>query len=195
MCGWIGTVSSIIMCLRRLVVQDLLFDNAIAVDTPPFSLAFLRVAYSETIFLTVLLGSNLSANRNNGVFSNLDDFKKQLVKTILGTLTFLFLATTSFYVVEGLGDPPLLRSAFRTGEWIGEWHIFSAMYWSVVTMTTVGFGDMYPTTQYGECVLKSVLKMMFWNCTIKIFLHVKILQYISKLMVALFFFLFFSDFF
>jgi hypothetical protein len=106
--------------------------------------------------LTVLLGSTLSSG-NSGVFSNLDDFKKQLVKTVLGTLTFLFLSTTSFYVVEGLGDPPILRSAFRSGEWIGEWHIFSAMYWSVVTMTTVGFGDMYPTTQYGKILAMFVI--------------------------------------
>ena len=43
------------------------------------------------------------------------------------------------------------------GVWVGEWHLFSAMYWSVVTMTTVGYGDMYPSTIAGKSLAVLVI--------------------------------------
>jgi hypothetical protein len=181
-CGWIGTFSSLIMCCRRLLVQQ-------ETDfTPPISFAILRIAYVEKLFLTFLLDTG-----PRSFFHFQDNLKKQMIKTLLGTFTFLFLAATSFYITEGLGDPPTLRkflvivifsifleifkilkrqisplflniffilkgTAFRSnGDWIGEWHIFSAMYWSVVTMTTVGFGDMYPSTVYGKALAMCVI--------------------------------------
>ena len=146
--GWVGTLSSLIMCVRTLFVE-LKDHNDV---TPPFSLAFIRLAYAEDMLLTIVLDPS-----SRGFSLHLDDLQKQAIKTALGTMTFLFLATTSFYITEGLGDPPTLRTAFQSGVWVGEWHLFSAMYWSVVTMTTVGYGDMYPSTIAGKSLAVLVI--------------------------------------
>ena len=38
--------------------------------------------------------------------------------------------------------------------------IFTTMWWCVVTMTTVGYGDLYPTTPVGQIIATIT---MFWG--------------------------------
>ena len=106
--GWLGTMSSMVMCGRRLILQ-----NNVGANTPPFSIGFLRVLYVEKLLRELLLGSKTSGSNNSGV-GILDDFTKQMITTLLGTLSFMFVASTAFYTFEGLGDPPMLKASFRT---------------------------------------------------------------------------------
>lgn len=51
-----------------------------------------------------------------------------------------------------LGLPPLLIALGTLGVYVCEWHLslFDALYLSVITLTTIGFGDVVPTTVPGK---------------------------------------------
>ena len=56
-----------------------------------------------------------------------------------GIATVLLIASsTLLYIVEGQGQPETYGSIPR------------AMWWSVATLTTVGYGDVYPMTAIGR---------------------------------------------
>ncbi len=65
--------------------------------------------------------------------------RKIRLVTCVVTITILF-AGVSMYHLEGPAHP----DTFGT--------MWGAIWWSVVTMTTVGYGDMSPTTFPGQCV-------------------------------------------
>lgn len=62
----------------------------------------------------------------------------QLGVSLLGGLILLLISATCLYVVES-GDQP---EAFGS--------IPRAMWWSIATLTTVGYGDVYPVTAIGK---------------------------------------------
>lgn len=61
------------------------------------------------------------------------------VLAIISIMT-VFMASTIMFIVEGLGDNPNLNT------------FFDAVYWSIVTMATLGYGDIVPTTPEGRVV-------------------------------------------
>ncbi|MBU1247098.1 MAG: ion transporter [Proteobacteria bacterium] len=71
-------------------------------------------------------------------------FDTPFAKLILAVMLLLFTSTLGFYFFELKGN--------------GEAGIFSALWWAVVTMTTVGYGDLYPVTLAGR--LMGVLVMV-----------------------------------
>ena len=61
--------------------------------------------------------------------------------TLLVMFAFMvFFAATSLYIFEGAGENPKLES------------FFDAIYWSVITITTVGYGDISPQTTEGQFI-------------------------------------------
>ncbi len=52
----------------------------------------------------------------------------------------IMMASTVMYTVEGLGDNPNLNT------------FFDSIYWAIVTMATVGYGDIVPETGIGKLV-------------------------------------------
>lgn len=55
-------------------------------------------------------------------------------------LALVLVSATAMYLVEGEGQPALFGSIPR------------ALWWSMITMTTVGYGDSYPITPLGKAV-------------------------------------------
>lgn len=66
------------------------------------------------------------------------DLKEELLLFTIATMFLLFIASAGIYFFEHDAQP----DKFRT--------IFDAMWWSVATLTTVGYGDTYPITAGGK---------------------------------------------
>ncbi|MCZ7662877.1 MAG: potassium channel family protein [Thermoleophilia bacterium] len=73
--------------------------------------------------------------------------KEELVVTLCAVLFLLFLASSFIYYVEHEAQPEAFSS------------IPAAMWWGVATLTTVGYGDVYPVTVAGK-VLGAIVAML-----------------------------------
>lgn len=62
----------------------------------------------------------------------------ELTLTLLAACLVLLVSSTALYLVEGPAQPEQFGSIPR------------ALWWSVVTLTTVGYGDVYPSTPFGK---------------------------------------------
>lgn len=76
----------------------------------------------------------------NSLFVVFKDKRFELLVLVIISLFVLFMASTVMFFIEGLGDNPNLNT------------IFDAAYWAMVTMATVGYGDIVPTTTVGRAV-------------------------------------------
>lgn len=94
------------------------------------------------------------ANSVSSLFSVFKEKKFELM--VLVTLsTFVILASSSImYIFEGLGDNPNLNT------------FFDAVYWTAVTMSTLGYGDIVPTTVPGRIV---TMLLMAGGLTVVVF--------------------------
>jgi voltage-gated potassium channel len=75
------------------------------------------------------------------------DAGHQLLATFAVASMLLFVAATLLYAIEGEIQPEAFGSIPR------------AMWWAVVTLTTVGYGDVYPHTPLGKAVAGCVAVM------------------------------------
>ncbi|MCB1695184.1 MAG: ion transporter [Halioglobus sp.] len=64
--------------------------------------------------------------------------KEELIIFSLATLIFIFLSAVGIYYFEHAAQPDVYRS------------IFDSLWWAVTSLTTVGYGDMYPVTAGGK---------------------------------------------
>jgi voltage-gated potassium channel len=64
--------------------------------------------------------------------------KRELFLFTLATLMLLYFSSIGIYYFENKAQPEVFAS------------IFDAMWWSVATLTTVGYGDVYPITNGGK---------------------------------------------
>jgi len=71
--------------------------------------------------------------------------KEELVLFTIASLVMLYLAAVGIYHFEHNAQPEVFRS------------IFDSLWWAVATLTTVGYGDIYPITVAGRlftfCIL------------------------------------------
>jgi len=63
---------------------------------------------------------------------------KELISSITVVLTLLIFASALMYNIEHKAQPEVFRS------------MFDAMWWATATLTTVGYGDIYPITALGK---------------------------------------------
>ena len=73
------------------------------------------------------------------------EIKEELVLFLIATALMLFLSSVGIYYFENEAQPEHFAS------------IFHCMWWSTVTMTTVGYGDVYPITVGGKVFTAVVL--------------------------------------
>ncbi|WP_235299129.1 ion transporter [Portibacter marinus] len=73
--------------------------------------------------------------------------KEKLFITIFMTAILLVLASALVFTVEHEGQP----EAFP--------NIYSSMWWAIATLTTVGYGDVYPTTAMGK-ILAGIIALL-----------------------------------
>ncbi len=64
--------------------------------------------------------------------------REELIIFTVGTLIFLYLAAVGIYYFENTAQPDKFRS------------IFDSLWWAVTSLTTVGYGDIYPVTVGGR---------------------------------------------
>ena len=67
-----------------------------------------------------------------------NSIKRELFLFTLATLMLLYFSSIGIYYFENEAQPEVFAS------------IFDAMWWSVATLTTVGYGDVYPITSGGK---------------------------------------------
>ncbi len=102
----------------------------------PIDLRFLRALRFFRLFRIFKVGRYSRAFRTFGnVFK---EKKEELFVAIFTVLILLVIASSLMYFVENEAQPNVFSS------------IPSAMWWGVATLTTVGYGDVYPVTPMGK---------------------------------------------
>ena len=104
----------------------------------PFDLRFLRIVRLFRLIRLFKLSRYSRAMTAIGVV--LRNKRGELAIVIIVVFVFLLLSSAIMYEVEHEAQP----NAFP--------NIPSAMWWGVVTLTTVGYGDIYPITPLGKFI-------------------------------------------
>jgi voltage-gated potassium channel len=102
----------------------------------PVDLRFLRALRLIRLFRVLKMAryNNALASLKNVILKK----REELIVTVFTVFIFLILLSSAVYLVEN----PVQPEAFPD--------IPTAMWWGVVTMTTVGYGDIYPVTVLGR---------------------------------------------
>ena len=77
-------------------------------------------------------------------FRSISKSKSQLISSMIVTLFLLLFGAVLLYIVEGSAQPEAFGSIPR------------AMWWAMATLTTVGYGDVYPITLLGKICLSFI---------------------------------------
>lgn len=117
-----------------------LIDLAVVVFTlAPFltsDAAVLRVVRLVRVFAVMKFGRFSKAIRE--VWSAVSDRGDDLIVTVALAAMLLLFGATALFLVEGRLQPEQFGSIPR------------ALWWAVITLTTVGYGDAYPITPLGK---------------------------------------------
>ena len=102
----------------------------------PLDLRFIRVLRLFRLFRLFKLGRYSRSLKTLG--NVLKEKKEELIVTLFVVLILLVIASSLMYFVENRAQPQAFSS------------IPAAMWWGVSTLTTVGYGDVYPVTPLGK---------------------------------------------
>lgn len=102
----------------------------------PLDLRFIRALRLFRLFRILKMGRYSESLRMLG--NVLREKKEELLITIFAVLILLMISSSLMYFVENEAQPKAFSS------------IPAAMWWGVATLTTVGYGDVYPITPLGK---------------------------------------------
>lgn len=102
----------------------------------PFDLRFLRAIRLIRLFRIFKFARYVEAMQT--IIRVFNSKKHELAITALTVMLLLIISSSIMYFVEGKAQPDVFSS------------IPAAMWWGVVTLTTVGYGDIYPVTLVGK---------------------------------------------
>jgi voltage-gated potassium channel len=71
--------------------------------------------------------------------------KEELVLFLITTIFLIYLSSIGIYYCESETQPDAFKS------------VFHCLWWSIVTLTTVGYGDIYPITTWGKVFASFVM--------------------------------------
>jgi len=111
----------------------------------PIDLRFLRVLRLLRMFRIFKL--NRYSKSMALVFGVIEDEKENLLVTVFITGILILLSSTIMYHVENDVQPDQFPN------------ILSAFWWSIATLTTVGYGDVYPVTTIGK-ILSGIIALL-----------------------------------
>src|SRR5882724_582131 len=116
------------------------------IDLVAFLPYFLFAGSSDSFLIRILRLLRLLALAKFGRFSTalrhiqdaVSERRFELLATLVFAVSALLISATLMYLIEGQDQPEQLGSIPR------------AMWWSISTLTTVGYGDVYPKTPLGK---------------------------------------------
>ena len=99
-------------------------------------LRFLRAFRVFRVFRALkLMRYNKALNRFNLAFKIV---KEEIILFFMVTLVLIFITSAGIYFFENEAQPEVFKSVFHSA------------WWAIVTLTTVGYGDVYPITIGGK---------------------------------------------
>ena len=126
---WMTTPTALIDLVA--LIPALVFVGA----GPVYLLRLFRLA---RILRIAKLGRMSSAMRLMG--DAIAERRFELLLSLAAAVVVLILSSTAMYLVEGAQNPEAFGSIPR------------AMWWSVITLTTIGYGDVFPVTLAGRTI-------------------------------------------
>lgn len=127
---------------RPMPIIDLIAILPLYLGFLTFDMRFVRALRLFRLFRIAKLGRYSKTTR---LFSRVFSTRKEeLVITASIMLVMIILASSSIYLAEHEAQPDKFPD------------IPSAMWWSVVTLTTVGYGDVYPVTSFGKFLAATI---------------------------------------
>ncbi|MEO5602998.1 MAG: ion transporter [Cyclobacteriaceae bacterium] len=119
-----------------MAVIDLLSILPFYLAFLPMDLRFLRIIRLFRLFRLLKIARYLKALTL--IQAVLRERKEQIYLSVMFVLFLLVIVSTLMFYVENEAQPKVFSS------------IPASMWWGIETLTTVGYGDMLPTTAYGK---------------------------------------------
>lgn len=120
----------------RTAIIDLFSILPFYLNFLPIDLRWLRMFRLLRLLRMLKIARYLTAL--NLIFAVIRDRKEQLMVVIMFIFFLLVIISTVMFYVEGPAQPDVFSS------------IPATMWWGIATLTTVGYGDMVPITNWGK---------------------------------------------
>lgn len=111
----------------------------------PFDLRFIRAIRLFRLFRIFKMGRYSKALRT--LTEVIRNKKEELFISVFAVFVLLIISSSAMYFVENSKQPEAFSS------------IPAAMWWGVATLTTVGYGDVYPVTPIGK-ILGAIIALL-----------------------------------
>lgn len=94
-----------------------------------------------------LFKANRYSTSMRNVFLVIKDKSSELISSVIVVFTLMIMASAIMFNIENAAQPDKFRS------------IFDSMWWATATLTTVGYGDIYPITVLGK-ILAALIALL-----------------------------------